>query len=182
MLLGSVKKILKEKPKTKFIIAGEGWHRSELQKISKEMKIEDKVFFTGYLPEEDFLAFFNVSDILVIPSTYEPFGIVALEGMATRTPIIVSDVGGLSEIVDHRWTGIKVPPDNSTALAEAIIDLIDNEKLKKTVVKNAMEKLIHVYDWSIIADQTIKIYNKVFKDWSEHNWKTKANKKRQLNK
>ena len=171
ILLGAVKSILKELPKTKFIIAGEGWHRRELQRISEELEIDDKVYFTGYLPEEDFLAFFNVSDVLVIPSTYEPFGIVALEGMATKTPIIVSDVGGLSEIVDHRWTGIKVPPDNSDALAEALIDLVSDDKLRKTIVKNAMEKLKHVYDWSIIADHTIKIYEEVFKEWSEHIWK-----------
>jgi len=177
ILLGAVKSILKELPKTKFIVAGEGWHRSELQRISKELEIDDKVYFTGYLPEEDFLAFFNVSDVLVIPSTYEPFGIVALEGMATKTPIIVSDVGGLSEIVDHRWTGIKVPPDNSDALAEALIDLVSDDKLRKTIVKNAMEKLEHVYDWSIIADHTIKIYNEVFKEWSEHIWKAPAYKK-----
>jgi len=178
VLLGAVKSILKEIPNTKFIIAGEGWHRSELQRISKESNIDDKVFFTGYLPEEDFLPFFNVSDVLIIPSTYEPFGIVALEGMATKTPIIVSDVGGLSEIVDHRWTGIKVPPDNSEALAEATIDLISNEDLKKLIVKNAMEKLKHVYDWTIIADQTIKIYEEVYKEWSEHEWKAPVNKKK----
>ena len=158
VLLGAVTNVLKAKPNTKFVIAGEGWHRNELEGISKELQIEDKVLFTGYLSEEDFLPYFNVTDILVVPSTYEPFGIVALEGMATRTPIIVSDVGGLSEIVDHKWTGFKVPPDNSDAMAEAIIELLENNDLRKRIIKNAEEKLTHVYDWTIIADQTIKIY------------------------
>lgn len=173
ILLGAVKPVLEKMPNTKFVVAGEGWHRNELQRITKELGIEDKVLFTGYLPEEDFLAYFNVSDILVVPSTYEPFGIVALEGMATKTPIIVSDVGGLSEIVDHQWTGMKVPPDNSQALADSIIELLTNETLRNRIVTNAIDKLIHVYDWSIIADHTIKVYETVFEEWKSHSWKTK---------
>jgi glycosyltransferase involved in cell wall biosynthesis len=173
VLLGAVKPVLEKIPNIKFVIAGEGWHRNELQRIAKELKIEDKVLFTGYLPEEDFLAYFNVSDILVVPSTYEPFGIVALEGMATKTPIIVSDVGGLSEIVDHQWTGMKVPADNSQALADSIIELLTNEILRNRIVSNAIDKLKHVYDWSIIADHTIKVYQNVLEEWKSHTWKTK---------
>jgi len=173
VLLGAVKSVLEKKPKTKFVIAGEGWHRSELHRIAAELKIEDKVLFTGYLPEEDFLPYFNVADILVVPSTYEPFGIVALEGMATKTPIIVSDVGGLSEIVDHQWTGMKVPPDNSQALADSILELLTNKKLRTRIVTNAVDKLKHVYDWSIIADHTMKVYEKVYDEWKTHTWKTK---------
>ncbi|MFW9923094.1 MAG: glycosyltransferase family 4 protein [Candidatus Thorarchaeota archaeon] len=178
ILLGAVQKVLQLKPNTKFVIAGEGWHRAELERIVNELKIKDKVLFTGYLPENDFLPYFRVSDVLVVPSTYEPFGIVALEGMATKTPIIVSDVGGLSEIVDHRWTGMKVPPENSDALADAIIELLENDLLRKQLVKNAMQKLKHVFDWSIIADQTIKIYDKVFDEWKNHTWKTLADKEK----
>ncbi|MHA1586789.1 MAG: glycosyltransferase family 4 protein [Candidatus Heimdallarchaeota archaeon] len=173
VLLGAVKPVLEKMPNTKFVVAGEGWHRNELQRITKELNIEEKVLFTGYLPEEDFLAYFNVSDILVVPSTYEPFGIVALEGMATETPIIVSDVGGLSEIVDHQWTGMKVPADNSQALADSIIELLTNETLRTRIVSNAIDKLKHVYDWSIIADHTIKVYQNVCDEWKDHFWKTK---------
>jgi glycosyltransferase involved in cell wall biosynthesis len=172
VLLGAVKYVLEKQPKAKFVIAGEGWHRAELERITKELGIEEKVFFTGYLPQEDFLAYFNVSEVLVVPSTYEPFGIVALEGMATKTPVVVSDVGGLSEIIDHAWTGMKVPPDNSIALADAIVTLLSDKKLRDKIVKNAMEKLVHVYDWSIIADQTIKVYENVYQEWKEHDWKT----------
>jgi glycosyltransferase involved in cell wall biosynthesis len=178
VLLGAVKFVLERRPNTKFVIAGEGWHRNELENLSKDLGITDKVLFTGYLPDEDFLAYFNVAEVLVVPSTYEPFGIVALEGMATKTPIVVSDVGGLSEIVDHGWTGMKVPPDNSMALADTIIELLENQSLRKNIVKNAWEKLMHVYDWSIIADHTIKIYEQVFKEWSEHTWKTKPDLKK----
>ena len=173
VLLGAVKPVLEKMPNTKFVVAGEGWHRNELQRITKELRIEDKVLFTGYLPEEDFLAYFNVSDILVVPSTYEPFGIVALEGMATKTPIIVSDVGGLSEIVDHQWTGMKVPPDNSQALADSIVELLNNETLRNRIVLNAIDKLKHVYDWSIIADHTTKVYKNVLDEWESQTWKTK---------
>ncbi|MHA1212367.1 MAG: glycosyltransferase family 4 protein [Candidatus Heimdallarchaeota archaeon] len=178
ILLGAVKSVIDRVPNTKFVIAGEGWHRNELERITKELQITDKVLFTGYIPEEDFLAYFNVADILVVPSTYEPFGIVALEGMATNTPIIVSDVGGLSEIVDHQWTGMKVPADNSAILAEVIVELLQNEGLRKSLVANAVEKLIHVYDWSIIADQTIKVYKRIFNEWKKHSWKIKEDIKK----
>jgi glycosyltransferase involved in cell wall biosynthesis len=177
ILLGAVRFVLEKRPNTKFVVAGEGWHRNELENISRDLGISEKVLFTGYLPDEDFLAYFNVAEVLVVPSTYEPFGIVALEGMATKTPIIVSDVGGLSEIVDHRWTGMKVPADNSSVLADTIVELLENQSLSKNIVKNALEKLVHVYDWSIIADQTIKVYDQVFKEWSEHDWKSKGSKR-----
>jgi glycosyltransferase involved in cell wall biosynthesis len=178
VLLGAVKFVLERRPNTKFVVAGEGWHRNELETLSKELGITNKVLFTGYLPDEDFLAYFNVAEVLVVPSTYEPFGIVALEGMATKTPIIVSDVGGLSEIVDHGWTGMKVPPDNSMALADTIVELLENQSLTKNIIKNAMEKLTHVYDWSIIADQTMKVYERVLEEWIDHDWKTKSDKKK----
>jgi len=93
--------------------------------------------------------------------------------MATGTPIIVSDVGGLSVIVDHQWTGLKVPADNSQALADSIIELLTNETLRTRIVSNAIDKLKHVYDWSIIADHTIKVYQNVCDEWKDHFWKTK---------
>ncbi|MEA2071883.1 MAG: glycosyltransferase family 4 protein [Asgard group archaeon] len=176
VILRSVKTILHDHPKAKFVIAGEGWHCANLQNLAKSLGIEDKVFFTGYLPDEDFLPFFQVVDVLVIPSTYEPFGIVALEGMATRTPIVVSDVGGLSEIVDNRWTGLKVPPNDPEALASAVVELLNNPSFGSFLVKNAFEKIKHVYDWSIIADQTINIYERVYKDWKNHNWKSRKDR------
>ncbi|NHJ47606.1 MAG: glycosyltransferase family 4 protein [Asgard group archaeon] len=178
VLLGAVKFVLERLPDTKFVVAGEGWHRNELETLTRELGITEKVLFTGYLPDEDFLAYFNVAEVLVVPSTYEPFGIVALEGMATKTPIVVSDVGGLSEIVDHGWTGMKVPPDNSMALADTIVELLENQSLAKNIVKNAMEKLTYVYDWSIIADHTMKVYERVFEEWIDHDWKTKSDKKK----
>ncbi|MHA1213429.1 MAG: glycosyltransferase, partial [Candidatus Heimdallarchaeota archaeon] len=85
---------------------------------------------------------------------------------------------GLSEIVDHQWTGMKVPADNSAILAEVIVELLKNEGLRKSIVTNAVEKLIHVYDWSIIADQTIKVYKRVFNEWKKHSWKIKEDTKK----
>ncbi|HEX59052.1 MAG TPA: glycosyltransferase, partial [Methanomicrobia archaeon] len=96
---------------------------------------------------------------VVIPSLYEPFGIVALEAMAAKTPLVASAVGGLSEIIGEK-EGLKVPPDNSDKLADAIIDVLtdaggENARRVRAGYKKALS-----LSWNKIAEATLEAYTK----------------------
>ena len=84
---------------------------------------------------------YKCADVAVFPSTYEPFGIVALEGMLSGTPVVTSDIGGLNEIVEHGVNGMKSYAGNPNSLADSILALLFNPELCKTASKNAKEKL-----------------------------------------
>lgn len=104
----------------KLVIVG-GGHKDHLVKLAHEKGISEKVFFTGYIDDETLVKLYNVIDVAVYPSLYEPFGIVALEAMVAKVPVVVSDVGGLREVVDHGVTGLSAWADNPDSLAWAVL-------------------------------------------------------------
>lgn len=111
VLINAVPKIL-SKVNAKFIIVGSGYMKEQLVNITRSMGLEHKVLFQGFLDEATLLRLQKCADVTVVPSLYEPFGIVALEAMAAKSPVVASDTGGLTEIIDHGVTGVKVYPNN----------------------------------------------------------------------
>lgn len=105
-----------------------------------------------------FKKMYKCADVAVFPSTYEPFGIVALEGMLSGTPTVVSDVGGLNEIVEHGVTGMKSYAGNSNSIADSVLALLFDPKLCDTVSKNAVKKVKELYNWNKIAQDTYSVY------------------------
>ena len=103
---------------------------------------------------------YKAADISVFPSTYEPFGIVALEGMLAERPIVVSDAGGLGEIVEHRETGMKSYCGNPNSIADSILELLFNPELCANIVKKAKAKVKNEYNWGKIAQDTHFTYQK----------------------
>ncbi|MFX1520760.1 MAG: glycosyltransferase family 4 protein, partial [Promethearchaeota archaeon] len=137
--------------------------------------IAHKCFFTGFIEKDsDVRKIIKLAEVCVYPSLYEPFGIVALEAMAAGTPVIVSDVGGFSEIIDHGHTGLKVPVNNSDALARAIISLLSDSRLASSLSKNALEKVQKIYHWQRIANQTTRVYQRVLSEYQKNPWKPKV--------
>jgi glycosyltransferase involved in cell wall biosynthesis len=110
------------------------------------------------------------ADVSVVPSLFEPFGIVALEAMAAKSPVVVSDTGGLAEIVDHDLTGVKAYPNNPESLAWGITKLLLDEGYRKGIVENAYRKVQEKYDWERIAQQTKRIYEGVLGEYSKSFW------------
>jgi glycosyltransferase involved in cell wall biosynthesis len=103
---------------------------------------------------------YKCADVAVFPSTYEPFGIVALEAMLSGTPVVTSDIGGLNEIVDHGVNGMKSYAGNANSLADSILALLFDQKLCDTCVKNAKAKVKNEYNWPKIAQDTYFTYEK----------------------
>ncbi len=169
VLINAIPKIL-AKVNAKFVIVGSGYMKEQLSNIVKSMSLEHKVLFTGFLDEEDLLKLQKCADVSVVPSLFEPFGIVALEAMAAQSPVVVSDTGGLSEIVEHDVTGVKVYPNNPDSLAWGITKILQDEKYTRNIRENAYRKVQEKYDWSKIAQQTKRIYEAVLGEYSKSFW------------
>lgn len=159
-LLAAMPKIINGYNDTKLIIGGKGGMYDELKEQAKALGIENKVYFTGYLSSKEVQKMYKCADIAVFPSTYEPFGIVALEAMLAGVPTVVSDIGGLDEIVDHGINGMKSYAGNSNSIADSVLALLYNHQLCDNIVKNAKTKVKKEFNWDKITQETYFIYEK----------------------
>lgn len=159
-LIAAMPKVLNGYHDSKLIIAGKGGMIDELRDEVRRLNIENKVYFTGYLNLNQVTKMYKCADVAVFPSTYEPFGVVALEGMLSGTPIVVSDVGGLNEIVQHRENGMKSYAGNPNSIADSILELLYNPGLGAEVSRAAKAKVKAQYNWNKIAQDTHFIYQK----------------------
>ena len=159
-LIGAMPKILEHYHDAKLVIAGKGGMIDELRQQVDNLGISNKVYFAGYLNGKDVGKMYKAADISVFPSTYEPFGIVALEAMLAEVPVVVSDIGGLNEIVDHRQTGMKSYCGNSNSIADSILEILFDHQLANNMVKKAKAKVRSQYNWNKIAQDTHFTYQK----------------------
>lgn len=159
-LIGAMPKILQNYHDTKLVIAGRGGMYDELKAEADHLGLGNKVYFTGYLDHKALCKLYKCADIAVFPSTYEPFGIVALEAMLSGNPVVVSDIGGLDEIIEHGKNGMKSYAGNSNSIADSILTLLFDHKLCNEISKNAKNKVKECYNWTKIAQDTHFSYQK----------------------
>lgn len=161
VLLKAVRHILTYHPKTKFVVAGKGPYEKNLREQAAALGVSQHVYFTGYVNDQVRNSLYAWADVAVFPSLYEPFGIVALEAMAARVPVVVADTGGLSEIINHGTDGLKSYVGNSTSLADMVLRLLHEPLLGQNLRQNAFRKVGQQYNWQHIAGQTRDVYHKV---------------------
>ena len=159
-LIAAMPKILNSYHDAKLVIAGKGGMIDELRAEAHNLGIDNKVYFTGYLDSKAVQKMYKCADVAVFPSTYEPFGIVALESMLSGTPTVVSDVGGLNEIVEHGVNGMKSYAGNYNSIADSILTLLFDHKLCAEIAKNAKASVKEKYNWTKIAQDTHFTYQK----------------------
>ena len=155
--------------KTRCVIVG-GGDTSEWQNLACCLGIQDYCIFTGFMPDEDLNRFTTIADCAVFPSLYEPFGIVVLESFASFVPVVVSDAGGLPEVVRHEETGIVTQKKNSDSLAWGILEILENPDFGKTLAHNAYDDLLERFHWSKLAKQTIEVYKTVLQARKNVTW------------
>ena len=160
-----------------FVFVGTGPMKEQLVRRSIELGINHKTAFTGFVSDNDLHAFYNAAYLAVFPSLYEPFGIVALEAMSVGKPVIVSNTGGLSEIVEHGKNGLKTPPGDTEALADAIIELLLDPGMAERLGRAGYNMVYEKYTWSRVAEQTLKVYERVLNEYHMGTWKPKFARK-----
>lgn len=161
LLVEAAPPVLSKHPATKFILAGTGGLLDQLRARAAELDVAEWVSLPGYLTDSTRDRLYKTSTAAVFPSLYEPFGIVALEAMAAECPVIVSDVGGLREVVQNGVTGTLVLPDHVDSLVHGIISTLDRPDLARIRSGNAYRLVQREYTWDHIATRTIKEYESV---------------------
>jgi glycosyltransferase involved in cell wall biosynthesis len=173
VLVSAIPKVL-EKINAKFVFVGNGYMKDQLSDLVRGMGIAHKVMFTGFVDDETLRKLQKCADVSVVPSLFEPFGIVALEAMAAGSPVVVSDTGGLSEIVSHEVDGVKVFTGNPDSLSWGIIRVLTDEAFANRLRTNARRKVREKYDWDTIAQQTKTVYEAVLSEYSKSFWAQKT--------
>ena len=124
----------------------------------------DDVVFTGKVPHEDIADYHNTIDIAVYVSLFESFGVSVLESSACEKPVIVSNIGGLAEIIENNKTGLIVESRNIQQTANAIERLVLDKALGETLGRNGRKNVIEKYNWENNLEQVITIYNEVLSE------------------
>lgn len=169
VLVNAVSRVL-ARVNAKFVIVGNGYMKEQLSGLIKGLGLGHKVLFTGFVDDDTLRRLQRCADVSVVPSLFEPFGIVALEAMAAGSPVVVSDTGGLSEIVEHDVTGVKVYADNPESLAWGITKVLLDRGYADWLRTNALKKVHEKYDWDRISQQTKDVYEKVLGEYSKSTW------------
>jgi len=170
ILLKAIPLVVSRFPNVKFVIAGTGPKHDQLKALAQQIGILQKTCFVGYIDDRKRNSFFENSQIAVFPSLYEPFGIVALEAMACKLPVIVGDTGGFKEIVRHEIDGIRVTPGSEKELANAILDLLFDPSKSEKIGNNGYKNAVENYSWDKIADKTINVYREVLYEYENSSW------------
>lgn len=130
---------------------------ARIQKLCDELTVGKMVAFLGKRGQDTLPYYYSAAEVVVMPSHYESFGMVALEAMACGTPVIASQVGGLAFLVQDGVTGFTIPAEDSNALCEKLTALLGDETLRKQM-GHAAEDYAKNYDWKKIAGQILRIY------------------------
>ncbi|ELR98981.1 glycosyltransferase family 4 protein [Gloeocapsa sp. PCC 73106] len=170
VLLNAAPQILSEmKGSVKFVLIG-GGNTNNFKQQAWNLGIWDYCYFTGFMSDEDLNKFQTVADCAVFPSLYEPFGIVALESFAALVPVVVSNAGGLPEVVSHGQTGIVTQANDAVSLAGGILKVLKNPDLAKSLTQNAYTNLIARFTWPQLAKQTETVYSLVLSEREKVVW------------
>jgi glycogen(starch) synthase len=170
ILVEAAPRVLEAYPHAKFVVVGTGSMLAQLQHRAWELGVAHKVLFTGFIPDEERDRLFKVADCAVFPSLYEPFGIVALEAMAAGAPVVISEVGGLKEVIQHAETGITVYPNDVASLTWGILHTLEHPQWTRIRVANARQKVIEEYNWTRIATRTSAIYQRIAQERAAADW------------
>jgi glycogen synthase len=155
--LEALPRIIERLPGTRFIVAGSGTHEQELRRQAQELGLMDHGTFVGWIGDDVLHSLYRIADVCVVPSIYEPFGLVALEAMASSCPCIVADTGGLREVVPHDEVGLRFRARDPESLAEMTVRVLDDAKLCRRLTAEAFEHLRR-YDWGDVAERTAAVY------------------------
>ncbi len=153
-LLKAAKLVLGKMDNVRFLLAGTGADLPKFIEMAIDLGISDKVLFLGFIPEEEKLVLYKIADLVVTPSTSEPFGIVPLEAAASGTPVIISKQSGVSEVLAN---ALRVDFWDVRELASKIIEVLKYRELKEELGKNA-EREINNLSWDRTAEEIVKVY------------------------
>lgn len=145
----------------KLLILGDGPDRLELERLAEEWNLRKRVFFLGFVNQNDLPKYLLAADIFVRPSLSEGLGISFLEAMAAGRPVIATPVGGIPDFLKDQETGLFCEVNNPVDLAEKVKILLENNELRLKIISQAKKLIKEKYDWDIIAEKVSELFRKL---------------------
>ncbi len=161
VVLDAIPKTLEIVPEAKFIAVGSGPALDDARWRAGQEAWSDHLLFSGFVSDEVRNRLYQVADVAIFPSLYEPFGIVALEAMALAVPVVSSNAGGLAEVVDREETGVIVDAGSADSLAWGIAHVLEQPALSACRAERAQAKATTEFTWDAIADRTKAKYERL---------------------
>ena len=146
--------------KVRFIVAGSGTAEQELREQATRLGLDYHGTFLGWIGDDVLHSLYRIADLTVVPSIYEPFGLVALEAMASGCPCLVADTGGLREVVPNEDVGLRFRSRDPGSLATMAERLLTDDELRDRLVAEASEHVLG-FDWGDVGGQVAAVYREV---------------------
>jgi len=157
LALEAMPRLVDAVPGTRFLVAGSGTHEVELRRQAAELGLMEHGTFLGWIGDDVLHSLYRIADVCVVPSIYEPFGLVALEAMASGCACIVADTGGLREVVPHEEVGLRFRARDPVALGEMVERVLTDADLRQRLVAEGAEHVLR-FDWNDVAERTVALY------------------------
>lgn len=168
-LVEALPEIRKKVDNAVLMLVGFGPEERNLKQLATSLNIADYVIFCGKIPNDELPVFYGASDVFVLPSIYdsngdtEGLGVVLLEAIATECPVIGSNVGGITDIIKDKETGLLIEEKNSSQIAEKVIEIITNSTLADELVINAKEHVIKNFTWEAVGEKFYSSFYELIK-------------------
>jgi glycogen(starch) synthase len=158
VLVRAMAELRHQRPDLRCVIAGRGSYLPELQSAIDIEGVGDIVSLAGFVSDTELHDLAGRAACVAIPSLYEPFGIVALEGMAAGAPMVVARTGGLAETLEGTGAALMFEPGDHDELARCIVEVVERPTAAAALTHAARDLLTDRYSWDAIADQTLDVY------------------------
>jgi glycogen synthase len=158
-LLRAVRPLRESHPGLRLVIAGTGYHEPALRALARRLRIARAVEFVGFLDEPELGALIGAADAVVVPSFYEPFGIVALEAAAAGAPLVVAETGGLADLAAAGVAAASFPAGAVDALAAAVGKVLVDPVAARRTAARATRTVRRTYTWRTVAERTVAVYD-----------------------
>ncbi len=158
LALAALQLVRQRYPRARLTVAGEGPARSELEDLASRLGVHDDVDFLGEVPPARITALLDASTLVIVPSRSEGFGLVALEAAHRGRPVVATRVGGLPEVVAHRQTGIVVEPEDPSAIACAVVELLGNHPEADKMGECAQRRAAQRFNWQGFVNSYERLY------------------------
>lgn len=159
----AIPKVVKKFPQTVFVFIGaeHGYSKKQMLEKLKKHKVERRALFLGLLPYEKTMNILNQADLLVLPAVYEPFGLVLVEAMVCRKPVVSTTTGGIPEVVEEGKTAILVKPKDAEAFSRAIISFLQSSRKGLVFGKAGRKRAEKLFNHLTVSRQTLKVYQRL---------------------
>ncbi|HEX5194200.1 MAG TPA: glycosyltransferase family 4 protein [Solirubrobacteraceae bacterium] len=160
LALDALAPVIRRRGNVRFVVAGTGTAEAELRRQARRLGLARKGAFLGWVGDDMLHSLYRICDLCIVPSIYEPFGIVALEAMASGCLCVVADTGGLREVVPGDGTvGLRFPSRDTAALREIVERVLSDHELRAQMVAEAREHVLR-FDWAQVARETANVYER----------------------